>query len=774
MEYIYIYGKYNDMKTKFTLFLALFCIIFGFGQDQSFDLLKNDSKTKILYNRVYPVSNATQLKSEPLSASQFLQIYHEIQRSDFLNRFPKLAEIQKNADTGFRENYIPLSLFVVDFENIKAEDLSSDKVSLNGKNQVEIKDHAQNIFTETHLNLLAPLLPKTKEKKVQFRLDFFLNFNTTSRKVAFVQVKDGSTWRKISIDEGFELNFPQNGKNSVFYQIHFEDGKVLSQSFSIDVQYQERAVENKNNPGFQPNLVTSISSTIAYKGYGETTSFLGKGEYEVFLDTVDGILDKPIILVDGFDPGDSRNTSAIYQLLNYGTNQNLGDIIRAQGYDVIVLNFPTYTRDSSSTIIDGGVDYVQRNAMILVELIKQINAQKIGNEKNVMIGPSMGGLISRYALRYMEQNSLNPDTRLYLSFDAPHLGANVPIGFQHLFNYMGYGPLEDVTMQGIVNGMLKSPAAREMLLDHFEGHLKSGDAVEFDPAKLLLVGAPKYRIPFQTELNAMGFPTTTRNVAISNGAGNGTKTGTPGMTVLDHTFNSSSTQRAIIKVNFAPLKNQTLEVSRFRGQQWILFWFTGYESKASVKSTTTSDGLDSAPGGRFNLANFASSITGNALLTEFMENLNINYFNFIPAFSSLSVTGTTDYYAPITSPSVTPFAAYSVPTVNEDHVSFDAQNLQFALNEILNSTTLETIENAAMQEIWIENPVSDKLKIKSNALLKDAQITITDALGRKVLEPKKQNILGNIEIPIALSNGVYVVTIKSGKVTTAKKIIVKK
>ena len=127
--------------------------------------------------------------------------------------------------------------------------------------------------------------------------------------------------------------------------------------------------------------------------------------------------------------------------------------------------------------------------MILVQLMNQINAQKVGTAKNVVIGPSMGGLISRYALRYMEQNSLNHDARLYLSFDSPHLGANVPLGFQHLFNYMAFGALEDVTMQGIVNGMLKSPAAREMLLDHFEGHLQSGSTTEFDSSKLLPVGA---------------------------------------------------------------------------------------------------------------------------------------------------------------------------------------------------------------------------------------------------------------------------------------------
>ena len=385
----------------------------------------------------------------------------------------------------------------------------------------------------------------------------------------------------------------------------------------------------------------------------------------------------------------------------------------------------------------------------------------------------MGGLISRYALRYMEQNSLNHDARLYLSFDSPHLGANVPLGFQHLFNYMAFGALEDVTMQGIVNGMLKSPAAREMLLDHFEGHLQSGSTTEFDSSKLLPVGAPNYRTPFQNELNAMGFPQATRNVAISNGAGNGTMTGTPGMSVMNHTFNTSITQRAIINLNFTPLKNQTAEISHFKGQQWILFWITFYESAASAKSPAATDGLDSAPGGRFNLNEFAAAANGSPMLTEFIDNLNIMYFNFIPAISSLAVGNTNDYYANINSSSVTSFAAYSIPSVNEDHVTLNSQNVLFALNEILLDPTLANNEGS-LNQVWVENPIKNNLKIKTNYLLKNAQVIITDTSGRTVYIGKKQDIMGTKEIPLSLNNGVYMMNIKVDKDTITKKVIVNK
>ena len=758
------------MKTKFILY-ACGLFAYTFSQAQNYDALEKFSDTKILYDRVFPVSKATELKKEKITANYFLQVYHEIQRADFLQRFPKLSVVQKNADEGFINNYIPLSLLIADFETIKSAELENKNVFLNEANKIVISSSAKNVLDQNQVNLLAAILGKTKDKEVTFNLKNDLIFNASKRVVDFIEIKNHSIWKKINIDQDFTLNFNENGLQSIPYKIYFTDGTVISQSFSLEVQYQKRAV----NRGFQlqPNVVTSISSTIPYKGYGETTAVNGIGEYKIFFDTVNGVLDKPIFLVDGFDPGDTRNASAIYELLNYGTNQNLGDLIRAEGYDIIVLNFPTYARPDSSTIIDGGVDYIQRNAMILVELMNQINAQKVGTAKNVVIGPSMGGLISRYALRYMEQNSLNHDARLYLSFDSPHLGANVPLGFQHLFNYMAFGALEDVTMQGIVNGMLKSPAAREMLLDHFEGHLQSGSTTEFDSSKLLPVGAPNYRTPFQNELNAMGFPQATRNVAISNGAGNGTMTGTPGMSVMNHTFNTSSTQRAIINLNFTPTKNQTTQVSRFRGQQWILFWITFYESAASAKSPAATDGLDSAPGGRFNLNEFAAAANGSPMLTEFIDNLNIMYFNFIPAISSLGITNTNNYYSSISSSSTTPFAAYSVPTVNEDHVTLNSENVLFALNEILIDPTLANNERS-LNQVWVENPIKNNLKIKTNYLLKNAQIIITDTSGRTVYIGKKQDIMGTKEIPLSLNNGVYMMNIKVDKDRITKKVIVNK
>ena len=52
----------------------------------------------------------------------------------------------------------------------------------------------------------------------------------------------------------------------------------------------------------------------------------------------------------------------------------------------------------------------------------------------------MGGLNFEICFTlYGRAKRYDHDTRLYISFDSPHLGANIPIGIQYFFNYMVNG-----------------------------------------------------------------------------------------------------------------------------------------------------------------------------------------------------------------------------------------------------------------------------------------------------------------------------------------------
>lgn len=527
---------------------------------------------------------------------------------------------------------------------------------------------------------------------------------------------------------------------------------------------------NSQTPGGE-SAITDIAATIPYQGFDDATPLLGSGEYKIFYDNIDGELDKPIFFVDGFDPNDSRKISDMYNLLDFGNSgDNLADIIRDEGYDLIVLNFPEeyFSPTDGTTVIRGGADYIQRNAYILVELINTINGMKeVDSEQSVIIGPSMGGLISRYALAYMEDQSLGHDMRLYLSFDSPHLGANVPIGVQYTFNYLVNGDPGLTDLEPVVSGLLNSAAAKQMLIDHYLGHV-DGSGVQQDGSTHTPKGAPNYRDAFQTELDALGFPQNSRNIAISNGSGMSQMTGSPGLQLIDHTFlvDAGTNTTASVDIHFTPFASQSITVSDIGIS---IFGIPFFSFSASSESTAVSDGIDSAPGGQFDLYSFDDG--SNALVGEFVANLNSQYFNFIPTLSSVAISTELNWYA-APDENDSPFDSVYFPNDNEPHVMLTDDNVAFALGEI-RETLGVTNNNEISKAIRLQkNPINDELVLLNSSNTQVAHLQIVDTTGKVVYENVNLMLNERVSIPIDLNSGLYILNISTNNQVLNTKLLI--
>jgi len=498
---------------------------------------------------------------------------------------------------------------------------------------------------------------------------------------------------------------------------------------------------------------TPITTSIEYQGYDETQAYFGEGEYQIFLDNVDGVLDKPVILIDGFDPGDSRDISALYASLDFDGG-NLADILRDEGYDLVALNAPLYTTDGKD--IDGGGDYIQRNAMVLVELIDLINNQKVGDEELVIIGPSMGGLIARYGLTYMEQNAMNHETRLFISFDSPHLGANIPMGVQYLLSYFAFGQ-DNEDAQLTVETLLNSPAAKEMIIDHYLAHLEAGSEYEQDPNLLLPNGAPGFREVFQNELDNLGFPQEVRNVSIVNGSGNGTTTGTPGMQILNTTLDLGNNVTADIILHFAPAADETNNVTDFAA------FFIGIpvaSFSADAQSFSYTGGLDSTPGGMSSMG-------------DFMDDFDQEEYSFIPTYSALAITAENDWYA---TPNLndSPFENIYIPTENEFHVTLTQGNVDFALDEIRQEVLVISENDFSTKYTLVKNPVGEQIRLKLNSAhsYKNVRLSIYNTSGQQLISEKINNPSQEITINQQFNSGIYILNIIDSETTYNVKIVV--
>ena len=169
------------------------------------------------------------------------------------------------------------------------------------------------------------------------------------------------------------------------------------------------------------------------------------------------------------------------------------------------------------------------------------------------------------------------------------------------------------------------------------------------------------------------------------------------------------------------------------------------------------------------MTGFQADLGADPLLTEFFDNLNADYFTFIPTWSSMAISGTNNLYASVTGSSTTPFVASSIPSVNENHVTLNSNNVTFALNEII-SGALSTSDQA-LTSLWIKNPIEKAIEINSSYAIENASIAITDMLGKTIYTVNHQNINGTLEIPVSLAKGMYLINIKTENSSITKKII---
>ena len=786
------------MKKYYYLLFFFCCSLISFSQNKMSKL--SNSETSIIFSS-FPVIDIRDYQENTNSVYSYLQAYKGLSQNDIQGRLATLGDIEEKAKNDKQNGIVSLGLLNSDFEVINPNVISQGKAFIDNDGFLVQSDLSSNIFEKNNLSLLAPLQLNHKGLRVVYNLSIDLIYNTTNKEITniYIDFDDGNGRQNISTDQNIVIKYSDKGSKIITTEIEFSDGSITTSKSSINIKYSNEDQQALFNRA--PTTFTSTNTTPPNLTPYGVADDIGTGEYEVFL-SADNVLDKPIFLVDGFDPGDGRDIMGIYDLLNFndaGNPSNLADVVRAEGFDVIILNFPVYTRTTDMVEVDGGADFIERNAMLLVELINLINGQKSGDADNVIIGPSMGGLISRYALNFMENQGLDHETRLWLSFDSPHLGANVPIGFQYLFNKLAFGlqlgglagDQSVVSVRPLVDDFLRSPAARQMLTDHFDAHITSG--TDFDNS-LKLPQKNSWSPLFFDGLNALttsGFPENTRNVSITNGSGIGSAyTDKNGMDILpdflalgvENLSISGGLADADFESRFTPLAGQENTAGSVDIDA-IFICFCDFSDSATVMAETFSDGIDAAPGGLFDISSVTGEIPSDPLVDAFFAGLNTDQFNFIPTVSAMALEVTNDeidWFHDIdlgsgTPPNgdvlnITPFDNWYMPDANEPHVLLTEGNVDFALDEII----LETLSNPEIDNLDFKirkNPIQNQLTILTNQTFENSNISITDITGKIILQENRS--LNTITtIPVNIASGMYILNIQTENQVFQTKLIV--
>ena len=362
-------------------------------------------------------------------------------------------------------------------------------------------------FFGLHATVIAPLKKYANGTSIVFNFRNDLTFFNGTKTIKNLTVDLGDGINRSIISNGIfspqsiTVNYTTSGEKKLMFSIIYSDNTTLTTNGTFNFQYANNSTAKLSSSMCNGEPLAddfSIISDTAFQGYDESYAFKGKFDYRIFYRTgaIDRKIRKPIIIIDGFDPEDKRKifacemkdykageTPSIEDMMTYydskGYQHKLIQELRNKGYDVTIVNHPTYCIRNTAPYdvidcntqgareINGGADYIERNALTLATLIKSFNAQLKTNgstEQLAIVGPSMGGQTSRYALAYLEKQGIPHNTRLWISIDSPHLGANIPLGDQALL-FLASRKGKSAKATDFYDIQLNSAAAKQQIID---------------------------------------------------------------------------------------------------------------------------------------------------------------------------------------------------------------------------------------------------------------------------------------------------------------------
>lgn len=692
---------------------------------------KTPITTGILYDRVAPFAGLHSFKSTDTSFYlHFKQSYSELYNAAYNNIAMAKAERVDTVSTAlyYTNNVVPVGVLYYDFNLIDTLAIANNLFYKGADSLLhDVAGRTGNPFKLKNITLAAALVKDTLDYgagNITFKYTSQLFLSNKGVSITSIFADFGSGNQNLTSGHNVIVGYSTGSAKTIKFTITYSNGQTATAYSKIFLK--PPPVASRLGQPVDPDTTIDIHDTeYGYQGYGETAKKYNLGRYGIYYHRTfpDGpkekILKKPIIILDGFDPTENRKVRELYGIyLQYTESQNFGNNMLDKGYDVIVLNFPQ--KQEGTLTIPGvgtfpqeriqGADFIQRNAFLLVTLIKKINQELVDNnstEKLVIIGPSMGGLISRYALRWMELNGLNHNTRLWVSFDAPHKGANIPIGDQYFIDFFATKTGNEAAKLAR-DGSLNSPAAKQMLLHHFEANSTT-------PA-----GAANFRNAWQTELDNLGYPQNLRKIALINGAINGTTQGTACENVYKMNVQVYTPNIFFFFAGFINVANSNIWFTGNYGSACEVFkgWAKApfISRSKSAAAPASSKSYDILPGGYYDaqaqLGGYSRSdllVHGLGYLTGFFgmrtytngQILKPNHC-FIPTFSALGMDLTNKdlsenlYNRDLSCSGETPFQAYYAPSVNQEHITLTPENVAWIKNEIDGIPQMSSVNYAAL------------------------------------------------------------------------------
>jgi len=640
----------------------------------------------VLYDRVLPMSSLAKEDGRPdaprSTLADWRQMYDELCRASLATpTWPALREVvgRVNPEDGTAR------LAVLDFayDRLRPDALERGALRIEGDQLVP----GIGPITESKRAFALAVMPDHTYRGGAITLsldagDWLSNDRSAPAEVE-VDYDDGAGYRRLRAGDSPTIHYATTGEKTLRLRVHRASGEIEVAAGSFEV----RALGTP-----QPDYTMYITAGISYGGAYAT------GQAYVYLAEGHAAITRPVIVLEGFDLDNSMNWDELYALLN---RQGMLEALRAEGFDAVVLNYTN------------AIDYIQRNAFVAVELIEEVRDTAPPGTPIALVGASMGGLVGRYALDYMEANGLPHPIQSFISFDSPQKGANIPLGIQYWLQFFA----DDSADAAALLAALDSPAARQMLVYHHSDPPGSGG--QADPLRAQLL----------SDFSALGeYPSQPRLVAIANGSGDQDNQGfIPGAQIIQWHYTSFLVD---ITGDVWAIPSGSAHVIFHGLIDFILL--PADEQTVTVSGTKP---YDNCPGGwRSSMAQMDATPAPYGDIVALYPS-----HAFIPTTSALALNTSDLFYNIAGDPNIlaqSPFDAVYFPTANQEHVDITAENAAWFLSEIesVAADVPEGIDRARFGiASVVPNPVEGDALVHLNVPQGGpVRLDVYDAQGRRV------------------------------------------
>ena len=752
------------MRTKIILISLFLAIIAGNTMAQDADQAYSDAmntifqrinKSKITTGLLVDygvqivdpeVFNGTPADSNYVDMDTWKMLYGGIYSSKInTNANLTLPETVFTAIDNTPDNPVPLAMMHYQYNKLNDNAVSLGLLRIENNQIVEVPGAASPYQTK-QLFAVAPQSLYFATSTASFVFKQALWFSNSGKTIQKLEINfnNESGYKVAAWNATVSHTFSSGGQKSIYFRLTYTDGSSYTSRTNIGIA---ESVTLRSGHSYGTINDIAISASSLHSG--------GKMQISYASSNTSRQLRKPLIIAEGFD---------VYKIMPKTFNTDLNNFLNsnksAGNFGTIDLNYSggnlrgniDFTQyDIVYLDYNEGTDDIRRNAKLLEEVIDWVNAHKIGEQPNVVMGLSMGGLVARYALRKMEVAGKNHQTWKFISVDSPHKGANVPVSVQAAIRH-----LEDLNLKvffhkvwsatdisaelrGAIN-LLNSKAAKQMLIYRVTKNLT------YDNSE---------HISFMQEYDNLGFPQQCQNIAIANRSGNGALMFSPetGLIKMNESYTLKWWMEAVnvvfggvsslalftnkpqLIINAIPGKSQVFasifanalpnkKASKiYEGRVYYkkkILWLISTTvdiTRKSLSSTSSMPPLDGAPGGKYDINTMMGGLPSNM-----SQNILQKQFCFVPTVSALALSDWSTRLTQNLAGVSTPFYQVFTPSANELHTRLNS-SASFLYNQLY----------PFGQDVYIQNETISNRYIRGRNIYVGRTVTTTKPQGNVVI-----------------------------------------